>query len=1005
MDAVGPMAASVLEPGEEPFNPNFFSFRAFTTASYREKPATCRSSSVETSDRAQPGVPSRPGEPDRVDAEVQRLRQHRSSSCDSPANAPLTDRAGEQGESPRLPTSSSFSALLSLGGPCSPPFSPSQRLINTLSPLGFFGRGRTPEDEGGDKTVSASADCRDNTCQDSVNSTRRSILTSFGEAEPRQTSPLSRLFFFSSSTPASTSSVGSESLPGSTSPGVGQEPVPPLCLVVCIHGLAGAESDFRYMAERLKERSPLVRVLLSTANTGKTFDGVRKGGERLAEEVRRDVRRHPSLRYICFIGFSLGGLYMRYAVRLLYTPPSGAAPATVCGLTPLCIGTVASPHLGVRRFSYVPLPEGFLRPLISSYLRLTSRLRGNRKGSRGLGKKSSDSMGLSSGRISRGESVPSLTSLAFEAGTDGEEGQGGRRERYSISGREEETRRSDGCVSPSAAQQVYAQAAAEFIVGGESEVLAQAESEDAEEESSCGPNLGRLSQLYESTTLADLMLLSASEQKRELEMQGEKTGGTPFWFWGRSQSHNETNAVAEHETKEQNTEESQEGNVEKEADDDEPLLVQMSKGVFVESLQAFKHRRLYANARGDILVPLGTAAIEPALPSNPQLQLLLQQARRSMIAGCGRIVMIVQPDGTPMPTVGDSPSSPMSSVPSFWGSAPVTATQEASPFFSCQSSFATEFPCTSEATALSSLTLTPSAQLAQSGLSPEQSATLENSCSVDFTLSPGSQTWRDSGSPSVFYETSSVPNVSPTEANPTAESLQKRNACDSVRESQLSHPPPMARKDRVVLPVAVGEEEGNVCESVMSFSVERSTQSDSIQDVSHVNEKSHTSSVLTVSSSISTADPGGVSSGCSDDEVKEKPTIIQACEVSASTTTSRSTGSSIQESFLERRLLSTSSLAGWTDWLKLNTYGDVEAAMANRLNEVQWTKFIVDFPNLIPVAHDSINASGKSRFRTWVTSAGRPIVEQMVDWFIFSLHEALQQDVMPREASGRASVL
>lgn len=30
-------------------------------------------------------------------------------------------------------------------------------------------------------------------------------------------------------------------------------------------------------------------------------------------------------------------------------------------------------------------------------------------------------------------------------------------------------------------------------------------------------------------------------------------------------------------------------------------------------------------------------------------------------------------------------------------------------------------------------------------------------------------------------------------------------------------------------------------------------------------------------------------------------------------------------------------------------------------------------------------------------------MEQMVDWFIYSLHEALQQDLMPREASGRAS--
>lgn len=44
----------------------------------------------------------------------------------------------------------------------------------------------------------------------------------------------------------------------------------------------------------------------------------------------------------------------------------------------------------------------------------------------------------------------------------------------------------------------------------------------------------------------------------------------------------------------------------------------------------------------------------------------------------------------------------------------------------------------------------------------------------------------------------------------------------------------------------------------------------------------------------------------------------------------------------------------------------------------------------------------KSRFRTWVTSAGRPIVEQMVDWFIFSLHEALQQENLGLELSETA---
>lgn len=53
---------------------------------------------------------------------------------------------------------------------------------------------------------------------------------------------------------------------------------------------------------------------------------------------------------------------MRYAAKLLYSDGGGAAGgpgggATIAGLKPSVFMTIASPHLGVRRFTYVPLPS------------------------------------------------------------------------------------------------------------------------------------------------------------------------------------------------------------------------------------------------------------------------------------------------------------------------------------------------------------------------------------------------------------------------------------------------------------------------------------------------------------------------------------------------------------------------------------------------------------------------------------------------------------------------
>ncbi|CAM9681198.1 unnamed protein product [Ectocarpus fasciculatus] len=138
----------------------------------------------------------------------------------------------------------------------------------------------------------------------------------------------------------------------------------PAHLVVLAHGLSGTPEDLTYLKQSL-EREGGSEILVHSArrNEGKTKDGVVKGGSRLAEEIREVVKSTPSLSRISLVGNSLGGLYVRYAAKLLYRDETtggadgGGAGATVAGLSPSVFMTIATPHLGVRRFTYVPLPS------------------------------------------------------------------------------------------------------------------------------------------------------------------------------------------------------------------------------------------------------------------------------------------------------------------------------------------------------------------------------------------------------------------------------------------------------------------------------------------------------------------------------------------------------------------------------------------------------------------------------------------------------------------------
>lgn len=135
---------------------------------------------------------------------------------------------------------------------------------------------------------------------------------------------------------------------------------------------------------------PLPRIVThsATANDGNTTDGIANGGKRLAEEIQQFIQRDMSTQIqegnncnpshggdkqifvgISMVGNSLGGLYARYALSLL-APTLHSQPARTSSSSysssidtvsiQLCFeifATTATPHLGVSRHTFLPLPR------------------------------------------------------------------------------------------------------------------------------------------------------------------------------------------------------------------------------------------------------------------------------------------------------------------------------------------------------------------------------------------------------------------------------------------------------------------------------------------------------------------------------------------------------------------------------------------------------------------------------------------------------------------------
>ena len=132
-----------------------------------------------------------------------------------------------------------------------------------------------------------------------------------------------------------------------------QPMAPPSHLVVLQHGLYGGPAHLTVLAEQLREKSDDVVVHLAASNEGRTRDGIVAGGIRLSNEIQSVVAQHKGISSLSLVGNSLGGLYSRHAAALLFDESDG----TMAGLQPRCFVTTGTPHLGVRRYLYVPVPD------------------------------------------------------------------------------------------------------------------------------------------------------------------------------------------------------------------------------------------------------------------------------------------------------------------------------------------------------------------------------------------------------------------------------------------------------------------------------------------------------------------------------------------------------------------------------------------------------------------------------------------------------------------------
>eukprot|EP00573_Skeletonema_grethae_P010329 CAMPEP_0201694210 /NCGR_PEP_ID=MMETSP0578-20130828/6554_1 /ASSEMBLY_ACC=CAM_ASM_000663 /TAXON_ID=267565 /ORGANISM="Skeletonema grethea, Strain CCMP 1804" /LENGTH=609 /DNA_ID=CAMNT_0048179857 /DNA_START=132 /DNA_END=1961 /DNA_ORIENTATION=+ len=133
-----------------------------------------------------------------------------------------------------------------------------------------------------------------------------------------------------------------------------------------------------------EDTHPEIVVYSAKCNIGKTHDGIRNGGTRLANEIINFIQSDTLKRReegdsgndddddainvtFSLVGNSLGGLYSRFALsKIPYEIPlssdnseddSNSSSKTKIRLFPNIFCTTATPHLGISQHTYLPIPR------------------------------------------------------------------------------------------------------------------------------------------------------------------------------------------------------------------------------------------------------------------------------------------------------------------------------------------------------------------------------------------------------------------------------------------------------------------------------------------------------------------------------------------------------------------------------------------------------------------------------------------------------------------------
>ncbi|KAF3341514.1 lipase [Carex littledalei] len=151
-------------------------------------------------------------------------------------------------------------------------------------------------------------------------------------------------------------------------------------LLVLVHGILASPKDWIYAEAELKRRlGANFLIYVSSANSFiKTFEGIDVAGRRLAAEVENVVEENYGLTKISFLAHSLGGMFTRYAIAVMYSSDDltmginvtsqntktddskevTSSSGLIAGLEPINFITLATPHLGVRGNKQLPFLLG-----------------------------------------------------------------------------------------------------------------------------------------------------------------------------------------------------------------------------------------------------------------------------------------------------------------------------------------------------------------------------------------------------------------------------------------------------------------------------------------------------------------------------------------------------------------------------------------------------------------------------------------------------------------------